>query len=128
VFFIKHLFTKARIAAADKKYDNYAFVDAIKPMKESQRKVINRLICSKNWKCLLLYGTRKSSTVVWRIICNDYWGRTSLLLSLCPISSFIDDKADQIMEKFDKMSGNDSRGELLQKNETIWMPYTILKV
>ncbi|PKH69178.1 flagellar motor protein MotB, partial [Flavobacterium sp. ALD4] len=27
------------------------------------------------------------------------------------------DKADQIMEKFDKMSGNDSRGELFAKNE-----------
>jgi hypothetical protein len=39
-----------------------------------------------------------------------------------PNLSFIDDKANQIMEKFDKMSGNDSRGELLQKNETIWMP------
>jgi hypothetical protein len=25
------------------------------------------------------------------------------------------DKADQIMEKFDQISGNDSRGELLQK-------------
>jgi hypothetical protein len=30
VFFIKHLFTKARVATAEKKYDNYAFVDAIK--------------------------------------------------------------------------------------------------
>ncbi|PKH69181.1 flagellar motor protein MotB, partial [Flavobacterium sp. ALD4] len=27
------------------------------------------------------------------------------------------DKADQIMEKFDKMSGNDSRGELFAKND-----------
>jgi hypothetical protein len=32
--FIKHLFKKARVATADKKYDNYAFVDAIKPMKD----------------------------------------------------------------------------------------------
>jgi hypothetical protein len=30
-------------------------------MKEWQRKVINRLICSKNWKCLLLWGTRKAA-------------------------------------------------------------------
>jgi hypothetical protein len=31
------------------------------------------------------------------------------------------DKANQIMEKFDQISGNDSRGNFA-KNENIWMP------
>jgi hypothetical protein len=52
--FIKHLFKKARVATADKKYDNYAFVDAIKPMKDWPIKAINQLICSKIGKRLLL--------------------------------------------------------------------------
>jgi hypothetical protein len=35
------------------------------------------------------------------------------------------DKANQIMEKFDKMSGNDSRGTL-RKTKTIWMPSRLI--
>jgi hypothetical protein len=31
------------------------------------------------------------------------------------------DKANQIMEKFDQMSGNDSR-DFFAKNEKLWMP------
>jgi hypothetical protein len=48
LFFIKHLFKKADTTAD--KYDNYAFVDAIKPMKDWLIKAINQLICSKNWE------------------------------------------------------------------------------
>jgi hypothetical protein len=53
---------KARVATADKKYDNYAFVDAIKLMKEWPIKAINQLICSKIGKRLLLqWEARKAA-------------------------------------------------------------------
>jgi hypothetical protein len=41
-------------------------------MKEWLRKAINRLICSKNWETpIISMGTRKSSPMVWRVICHD---------------------------------------------------------
>jgi hypothetical protein len=59
-------------------------------------------------------GTRK--TAQW-IIRHDYWGRTSLLLSYAISSITKKMTADQIMEKFDQISGNDSRGRTFAKKQ-----------
>jgi hypothetical protein len=94
-------------------------------MKESQRKVINRLICSKNWKCYLLWEL-ENSTVVWKLFAMTteveptYYRYAQSLRSIDE-----NDKADQIMEKFDKMSGNDSRERAFAK-KTIWMPLRLI--
>jgi hypothetical protein len=76
-------------------------------MKEWPIKAINQLICSKIGKRLLLqWKARKSSSMVRRAICHDsevepaYYYRYAQ--SLRSISE--NDKANQIMEKFDQIS------------------------
>jgi hypothetical protein len=79
----------------------------------------------KSWEMpITSMGTRKAAQWYGELFAMTR-GRTSLLSYAQSAFHGENDKADQIMEKFDQISGNDSRGELLQ-NETIWMPLRLI--
>ena len=112
---------KARVATADKKYDNYAYVDAIKTYErvvdkgyqstDMFQKLGNAYYFNgKLEKAAQWYGALFAMTTE---VEPAYYYRYAQ--SLRSISE--NDKANQIMEKFDQMSANDSRGELFAKNE-----------
>jgi hypothetical protein len=115
VFFIKHLFTKARVAAADKKYDNYAFVDAIKTYERVAEKGYKSLICSKIGKRLFQWELEKAAQWYGELFMTSEVEPAYYYRYAQSLRSYENDKANQIMEKFDQMSGNDSRGNFCEK-------------
>jgi hypothetical protein len=71
----------------------------------------------KNWKCLLFNGEPESSTMVWRVICNDVLKWNRLITIAMPIFRSIDenDKADQIMENLIKCLETTAEGNFYEK-------------
>jgi hypothetical protein len=82
-------------------------------------KAINQLICSKNWETpITSMGSSKKQLNGMALICHDFEVEPALLLpyaqSLRSISE--NDKANQIMEKFDQISKT-IVGKLLPKRK-----------
>jgi outer membrane protein OmpA-like peptidoglycan-associated protein/tetratricopeptide (TPR) repeat protein len=121
VFSLNIYSQKAKVAAADKKYDNYAFVDAIKTYERVAEKGYKSADMFQKLGNAYYFNGKLEKASQWYgelfVMTTEvepaYYYRYAQ--SLRSIGE--NDKADQIMEKFDKMSGNDSRGELFAKNE-----------
>jgi outer membrane protein OmpA-like peptidoglycan-associated protein/tetratricopeptide (TPR) repeat protein len=121
VFSLNIYSQKARVAAADKKYDNYAFVSAIKTYERVAEKGYKSADMFQKLGNAYYFNGELEKAAQWY---GELFAMTSEVepayyyryaQSLRSIGE--NDKANQIMEKFDKMSGNDSRGELFAKNE-----------
>ncbi|WP_016990418.1 OmpA family protein [Flavobacterium sp. ACAM 123] len=121
VFSLNIYSQKARVAAADKKYDNYAFVSAIKTYERVADKGYKSADMFQKLGNAYYFNGELEKAAQWY---GELFAMTSEVepayyyryaQSLRSIGE--NDKANQIMEKFDKMSGNDSRGELFAKNE-----------
>ena len=121
VFSLNIYSQKAKVAAADKKYDNYAFVSAIKTYERVAEKGYKSADMFQKLGNAYYFNGELEKAAQWY---GELFAMTSEVepayyyryaQSLRSVDE--NDKADQIMEKFDKMSGNDSRGELFAKNE-----------
>ncbi|TDE00752.1 OmpA family protein [Flavobacterium hiemivividum] len=121
VFSLNIYSQKARVATADKKYDNYAFVDAIKTYERVAEKGYKSADMFQKLGNAYYFNGKLEAAAQWY---GELFAMTSEVepayyyryaQSLRSIGE--NEKANQIMEKFDKMSGNDSRGELFAKNE-----------
>ncbi|WP_016991210.1 OmpA family protein [Flavobacterium sp. ACAM 123] len=121
VFSLNIYSQKARVAAADKKYDNYAFVSAINTYERVADKGYKSADMFQKLGNAYYFNGELEKAAQWY---GELFAMTSEVepayyyryaQSLRSIGE--NDKANQIMEKFDKMSGNDSRGELFAKNE-----------
>ena len=121
VFSLNIYSQKARVASADKKYDNYAFVDAIKTYERVAEKGYKSADMFQKLGNAYYFNGKLEKAAQWY---GELFAMTTEVepayyyryaQSLRSIGE--NDKADQIMEKFDQISGNDSRGELFAKNE-----------
>jgi outer membrane protein OmpA-like peptidoglycan-associated protein/tetratricopeptide (TPR) repeat protein len=121
VFSLNIYSQKARVANADKKYDNYAFVSAIKTYERVAEKGYKSADLFQKLGNAYYFNGKLENAAQWygelftmtTEVEPAYYYRYAQ--SLRAIGE--NDKANQIMEKFDKISGNDSRGELFAKNE-----------
>lgn len=111
---------KARIASADKKYDNYAYVDAIKTYERVADKGYKSVEIFKKLGNAYYFNAKLEDAAKWYgelfAMTTDlepeyYYRYASSLRSIGE-----NDKANQMMEKFNESSGNDSRAKLFEKN------------
>jgi hypothetical protein len=119
VFFIKHLFTKARVATADKKYDNYAFVDA-KTYERVADKGYKSVDMFQNWETpITSMGSSKKQLNGELFAMTQRWNQLNYRYAQSLRSISENDKANQIMEKFDHLE-TIVEGNFCQ-NEIIWI-------
>jgi outer membrane protein OmpA-like peptidoglycan-associated protein/tetratricopeptide (TPR) repeat protein len=121
VFSVNIYSQKAKVAAADKKYNNYAYVDAIKTYERVAEKGYKSADMFQKIGNAYYFNGELEKAAQWY---TELFAFTSEVepayyyryaQSLRSIGE--NDKATKIMEKFEKMSGNDSRGELFAKNK-----------
>jgi outer membrane protein OmpA-like peptidoglycan-associated protein/tetratricopeptide (TPR) repeat protein len=111
---------KARIAAADKKYDSYAYVDAIKTYERVANKGYKSEELFKKLGNAYYFNAQLEDAARWygelfemtSDLEPEYYYRYSS--SLRSIGE--NDKANEMMAKFNQSSGNDSRAKLFEKN------------
>jgi outer membrane protein OmpA-like peptidoglycan-associated protein len=111
---------KARIAAADKKYDSYAYVDAIKTYERVAEKGYKSEELFKKLGNAYYFNAQLEDAARWYAelfamttdLEPEYYYRYSS--SLRSIGE--NDKANEMMAKFNQSSGNDSRAKLFEKN------------
>jgi outer membrane protein OmpA-like peptidoglycan-associated protein/tetratricopeptide (TPR) repeat protein len=113
---------KARVTAADKKYENYAYVDAIKTYERVAEKGYKSVDMFKKLGNAYYFNSELDKAAKWYgelfAIAADtdleaeYYYRYAQ--SLRSISE--NDKADEMLQKFIQKSGTDSRGKLFKEN------------
>jgi outer membrane protein OmpA-like peptidoglycan-associated protein len=111
---------KARIAAADKKYDSYAYVDAIKTYERVAEKGYKSEELFKKLGNAYYFNAQLEDAARWYaelfamttdLEAEYYYRYSSSLRSIGE-----NDKANEMMAKFNQSSGNDSRAKLFEKN------------
>jgi outer membrane protein OmpA-like peptidoglycan-associated protein/tetratricopeptide (TPR) repeat protein len=112
---------KAKLAAADKKYDNYAYVDAIKTYERVAEKGYKSADMFKKLGNAYYFNAKLDEAAKWygelfAINTNDlepeYYYRYAQ--SLRSIGQ--NGKANEMLELFNQKLGNDNRGNLFKKN------------
>lgn len=111
---------KARVSAAEKKYDNYAYIDAIKTYERVANKGYKSADMYRKLGNSYYYNANLEEAAKWygelfsmgQDIEPEYYYRYAQ--SLRSIGE--NDKADEIMQKFNQLAGNDSRGTLFKKD------------
>ena len=112
---------KAELKAADKKYENFAYIDAIKTYERVAEKGYKSIDMFQKLGNAYYFNGELSNAAKWY---TELFAMTSDLepkyyyrysQSLRSIGE--NDKANEILEKFNQISGNDSRGKLFVKNE-----------
>jgi outer membrane protein OmpA-like peptidoglycan-associated protein/tetratricopeptide (TPR) repeat protein len=120
VFSLNIYSQKARIAKADKKYDSYAYVDAIKTYERVADKGYRSEELFKKLGNAYYFNAHLEDAAKWYkelfSMTTDlepeyYYRYASSLRSIGE-----NDKANQMMTKFNQSSGNDSRAKLFEKN------------
>jgi len=122
VFSLNIYSQKARLASADKKYDNYAYIDAIKTYEKVAEKGYRSAAVFQKLGNAYYFNSELDKAAKWygelfameeTEIEPEYYFRYSQ--SLRAIGE--NDKADQMMEKFNELLGNDARGTLFKKHK-----------
>tara|TARA_R110000868_G_scaffold153556_1_gene379032 strand:+ start:1616 stop:3553 length:1938 start_codon:yes stop_codon:yes gene_type:complete len=112
---------KAELKAADKKYENFAYIDAIKTYERVAEKGYKSIDMFQKLGNAYYFNGELSNAAKWY---TELFAMTSDLepkyyyrysQSLRSIGE--NDKANEILEKFNRISGNDSRGKLFVNNE-----------
>jgi outer membrane protein OmpA-like peptidoglycan-associated protein/tetratricopeptide (TPR) repeat protein len=112
---------KTRVTAADKKYDNYAYVDAIKTYERVAEKGYKSADMFKKLGNAYYFNAELDKAAKWygELFAMDttnlepeYYYRYAQ--SLRSIGE--NDKANEMLELFNQKSGNDIRGKLFKKN------------
>ncbi|MDI5951100.1 OmpA family protein [Flavobacterium yafengii] len=121
VFSINIYSQKAKLATADKKYDGYAYVDAIKTYERVAEKGYKSADLFKKLGNAYYFNADFDKAAKWygELFTMDtsnlepeYYYRYAQ--SLRAIDQ--NDKANEMMELFNQKSGNDTRGKLFKKN------------
>jgi len=122
VFSINIYSQKAKLATADKKYDGYAYVDAIKTYERIAEKGYKSAELFKKLGNAYYFNAQLDKAAKWygELFTMDntsnlepeYYYRYAQ--SLRAIEQ--NDKANEMMELFNQKSGNDTRGKLFKKN------------
>ncbi len=121
VFSVNIYSQKAKLANADKKYDNYAYIDAIKTYEKVAEKGYKSASMFQKIGNAYYFNGELDKAVKWyaelfampdTTIDATYYYRYAQ--SLRAIGE--NDKADQILKEFDKVSTNDSRAKLFKEN------------
>ena len=122
VFSVNIYSQKASVTAADKKYDNYAYVDAIKTYERVAEKGYKSVDMFKKLGNAYYFNGELDKAAKWydelfamaadTDLEAEYYYRYAQ--SLRSISQ--NDKADEMLQKFILKSGNDSRGKLFAEN------------
>ena len=119
--FSSHCFAqKARVSSAEKKYDNYAYIDAIKTYKRVAEKGYKSADMFQKLGNSYYYNAQYDEAAKWygelfamtSVVEPEYYFRYSQ--SLRSIGET--DKANEMFEKFNQLSTNDTRGQIFQKN------------
>ena len=111
---------EARITAADKKYDSYAYVDAIKTYERVAEKGYKSVDMFKKLGNAYYFNAKLEDAAKWygelfamtTDLEPEYYYRYAS--SLRAIGE--NEKANEMMKKFNQSSGNDSRAKLFEKN------------
>jgi outer membrane protein OmpA-like peptidoglycan-associated protein/tetratricopeptide (TPR) repeat protein len=113
---------KARVTAADKKYDSYAYIDAIKTYERIAEKGYKSVDMFKKLGNAYYFNGELDRAAKWygelfamasdTDLESEYYYRYAQ--SLRSISQ--NDMADEMLQKFIQKSGNDSRGKLFKEN------------
>ncbi len=112
---------KAKLANADKKYDNYAYIDAIKTYEKVAEKGYKSAPMFQKIGNAYYFNGELDKAVKWyaelfampdTVIEPTYYYRYAQ--SLRAIGE--NNKADQILKEFDKISADDSRAKLFKAN------------
>jgi outer membrane protein OmpA-like peptidoglycan-associated protein len=112
---------KEKIKVADKKYDNYAYIDAIKTYEKVAEKGYKSADMFKKLGNSYYFNAELEKAARWygelftmntTDLEPEYYFRYSQ--SLRSIGQ--NDKANELLELFNQKSGNDSRGKLFMKN------------
>lgn len=112
---------KTKLAVADKKYDSYAYVDAIKTYERVAEKGYKSADMFKKLGNAYYFNSELDKAVRWygELFAMDtadlepeYYYRYAQSLR----SVDQNDKANEMLELFNQKSGNDSRGKLFKKN------------
>tara|TARA_R110000868_G_scaffold365819_1_gene628724 strand:+ start:5403 stop:7340 length:1938 start_codon:yes stop_codon:yes gene_type:complete len=112
---------KARVSSAEKKYDSYAYIDAIKTYKRVAEKGYKSADMFQKLGNSYYYNAQYDEAAKWygelfamtSDVEPEYYFRYSQ--SLRSIGE--NDKANEMFEKFNHLSVNDSRGQIFKKNE-----------
>ena len=107
---------KAKLAAADKKYDNYAYIDAIKTYERVAQKGYKSVDMFQKLGNAYYFNSDYQNAAKWYAelfamnteLAPEYYYRYSH--SLKSIGDF--KKSDEMLALFNQKSGNDSRGKL----------------
>ena len=111
---------KTKLAVADKKYDNYAYVDAIKTYERVANKGYKSEEMFKKLGNAYYFNAELDKAAKWY---DELFAMTADLepeyyyryaQSLRSVGK--NDKANEMMQKFNKVSGNDGRVKLFEKN------------
>ncbi|UQD56880.1 OmpA family protein [Flavobacterium sp. K5-23] len=110
-----------KVTSADKKYDNYAYIDAIKTYERIAEKGYKSAAMFQKLGNAYYFNAKLESAAKWYTelftltseVDSEYYYRYSQSLRAIGENS----KADLMMEKFNQLSGNDDRSKLFQKNK-----------
>lgn len=111
---------KAKLAAADKKYDNYAYIDAIKTYERVAQKGYKSVDMFQKLGNAYYFNSDYQNAAKWYAelfamnteLAPEYYYRYSH--SLKSIGDF--KKSDEMLALFNQKSGNDSRGKLIKSD------------
>jgi outer membrane protein OmpA-like peptidoglycan-associated protein len=111
---------KARVSAAEKKYGNYAYIDAIKTYKRVADKGYKSADMFQKLGNSYYYNAELDEAAKWYgelfAVTSDvepeYYYRYAQSLRSIGENA----KANEMLEKFNQMSGNDTRGKLFKSN------------
>lgn len=111
---------KARIASADKEYNNYAYIDAIKTYERIADKGYQTAELFQKLGNAYYFNAEFVKAEKWYselfAISNDQDPEYYYRYAQCLKSVDQYDKADKMMSKFNEKSGNDERAKLFAKN------------
>jgi outer membrane protein OmpA-like peptidoglycan-associated protein/tetratricopeptide (TPR) repeat protein len=113
---------KARVSVAEKKYGNYAYIDAIKTYKRVADKGYKSADMFQKLGNSYYYNAELDQAAKWygelfamtQDVEPEYYYRYAQ--SLRSIGE--NDKANEMLEKFNQMSTNDTRGKLFKNNKS----------
>ncbi|KDN53801.1 OmpA family protein [Flavobacterium seoulense] len=112
---------KAKLASADKKYDSYAYINAIKTYERIAEKGYKSVMMYQKLGNAYYFNAELDKAAKWygelfaatSDVEPEYYFRYAQ--SLRSIGE--NDKANEMMNKFNQLSDNDNRGQLFKKNQ-----------
>ncbi|MDI5951280.1 OmpA family protein [Flavobacterium yafengii] len=121
VFSFSSYAQKAKVTAADKKYESYAYIDAIKIYEKVAEKGYKSVDMFQKLGNSYYFNSDFSKAAKWYgelfavtlDVDSEYYYRYAQSLK----SIGQNDKANEMMEKFHQKSGNDNRAKLFEKNK-----------